>query len=204
MQFEANSTSTAPHASTSPRSVPAIAGQAFRHIDHVTYSVRYANADAWITRWRAVGFREHVRLQTYVSPATHIALVAGAGGEYPWETMTGLSCSEDPESPINKFIDQFGEGPQHIAYNIHPEADMDLLLEQLVAAGWNFMTPVLTYKNDDGACLRQIFTAPTCKNGPFMELVQRLADPQGRPYDGFDTQNIENLYAALTAHSQSL
>ncbi len=195
MKFD---TSNQPHAA-----LPGIGAEVLRHIDHVTYAVRFANADAWIARWRAVGFREHVRVHTYKSPATHIALVAGAGGEYPWETMTGLSISEDPASPINTFIDKFGEGPQHIAYNIHPSADMDLLLEQLSAAGWKFMTPVLTYQNDHGARLRQIFSAPTCKDGPFMELVQRLTDPQGRPFDGFDTENIENLYAALTAHSNA-
>ena len=98
--------------------------KSIRHIDHVTYVAALDNEEAFINRWRALGFHEHVRLDCERFPATHIALVSGNTAEFPWATMTGLSISEDPASPINEFVRRHGENVQHVAYNIDPEVDM--------------------------------------------------------------------------------
>ncbi len=175
-----------------------------RHIDHVTYVSAFESEERFLSQWKIFGFEELVRLQTRKYPASHIALVSGKTAEYPWETMTGLSVSPDPESPVNEFVRRYGEGVQHIAYNIHPQADMESLHVELKGLGWDFMTPVLTYKDTSGARLRQMFVAPASPYGPFLELVQRLLGPEGEAYNGFDVQNIENLYQAYDDYSQWL
>lgn len=178
--------------------------KAIRHIDHVTYVSAHESEERFLNQWKIFGFEELVRLQTHKYPASHIALVSGKTAEYPWETMTGLSVSPDPESPVNEFVRRYGEGMQHIAYNIHPEADMDALHIELKGMGWEFMTPVLTYKDGSGARLRQMFVAPQSPYGTFVELVQRLLGPEGAAYNGFDVQNIEDLYRAYDEYSQWL
>jgi 4-hydroxyphenylpyruvate dioxygenase-like putative hemolysin len=177
---------------------------AIRHIDHVTYVSAFESETRFLNQWKIFGFDELVRLQTLRFPASHIALVSGKTEEYPWETMTGLSVSEDPESPVNEFVRRYGEGVQHVAYNIHPQADMEALHRELVAQGWSFMTPVLTYKEGSGARLRQMFVAPQAPYGPFVELVQRLLGPEGAAYNGFDVQNIDDLYQYYADYSRWL
>uniref|UniRef100_A0A0C1R1W1 VOC domain-containing protein n=1 Tax=Tolypothrix bouteillei VB521301 TaxID=1479485 RepID=A0A0C1R1W1_9CYAN len=109
--------------------------QSIRHIDHITYIASVEDEHRFLTKWNLLGFNEHMRLKTVRFPATHIALVSGISAEYPWATMTGLSVSEDPNSPINKFINLYGEGIQHTAYNIDPEADMEELHHQMEELG---------------------------------------------------------------------
>ncbi len=178
--------------------------KSIRHIDHITYVAAFANERSFIQRWTSLGFREHVRLHCSRWPATHIALVSGMTAEYPWATMTGLSVSEDPNSPVNQFVKRYGESIQHTAYNIDPEVDMEALHIEMKKLGWNFMTPVLTYKGEGGAKLRQMFIAPQVPYGVFVEFVQRLAGPDGAAFDGFDTSNIDDLYQCYADYSKSM
>ncbi len=181
-----------------------IASLAIRHIDHVTYVAAPTQATQFIARWQALGFREHMRVHTAHYPAQHIALVSGVSADHPWATMTGLSISDDADSPINQFIRRYGEGIQHTAYNIDPHVDMDDLHLELRHRGWNFLTPVLTYRDSGGAHLKQLFIAPTVPYGSFVELVQRLPGPNGKPYDAFDTENIDELYRHYADFSRFL
>jgi hypothetical protein len=171
------------------------------HIDHITYAVAPANAAKQATRWGLLGFHEHVRLRTRKFPATHVALVSGHGQLSPWAIMTGMSVSEDPASPINEFIRRYGEGVQHTAYNIDPLVDMEALHAQMQGQGVDFMTRVLTHTDGGGARLRQMFIAPTRPYGSFLEFIQRLPGPDGNVFDGFDVENIEDLYACYADYS---
>src|SRR5262245_20391914 len=151
-----------------------------RHIDHVTYAGARENEAAFLKSWSMLGFRELVRLSTVRSPATHIALVSGMTEGQPWATMTGLSISEDPRSPINEYVRRYGEGIQHVAYNIDPEVDLEELYVAMQRIGWNFMTPVLHYVDSAGAKLRQMFSAPAVPYGPFVEFAQRFPGADGQ------------------------
>ncbi|MCP5468395.1 MAG: hypothetical protein H7A32_03915 [Deltaproteobacteria bacterium] len=175
--------------------------KSIQHIDHITFVDNYKNEQTFIERWKMLGFSELSRWHTDDFPAIHIALTSGQTPSFPWATMTGLSVSQDPHSSINEFIHRYGPGMQHVAYNIDPESDMEILQEELKKLGWNFMTPVLTYKDHVGSRLRQTFTAPTSPHGTFIELVQRIPGPDGSPYAGFDTQNIDDLYRAYYDYS---
>ena len=175
-----------------------------RHIDHVTYVAAWEKEESFINTWASLGFHEHVRVFTDRHPATHIALVAGMTPEYPWATMTGLSISQDPDSPVNEFVRRYGPGVQHVAYNVDPKADMEEVYANMKEIGWNFMTPVLTFHDKSGATLRQAFIAPNIPYGPFVEFIQRLPGPDGKPFDGFDMMNIEELYDHYADFSRRL
>ncbi|MBD3167392.1 hypothetical protein GF324_12395 [bacterium] len=175
-----------------------------RHIDHITYAAHHTDEEAFIGTWGKLGFKEHVRVFTIRHPASHIALVSGVSEEYPWATMTGLSISEEEDSAINEMVRRYGAGVQHVAYNIDPREEMDEVHGKLKSYGWNLMTPVLTYEDNNGARLKQIFVAPTIPFGPFVEFIQRLEGENGKAFDGFDQENIDNLYDHYSDYSRSL
>lgn len=177
---------------------------AVRRIDHVTYVTGPENEASFIASWNALGFRERNRLHTKRYPAAHIVLADEPTETDAWQTMTGLSVSQDAGSPINEFVRRYGTGVQHVAYAIRPESDMDRLYSLLKMCGWRFITPLLDYVDDDEARLRQIFVAPALPYGPFIELVQRLPGKGGKPFDNFDITNIDNLYAGYDEFSRSM
>lgn len=159
-----------------------------KHIDHITYAISAHNEKREISNWKFL--KELVRLNTIKYPAIHIALTSAVNS---WEIMTGLSVSEDSKSPINEFIKRYGEGVQHIAYSVDPNVDMEEFCNNLPNT-WDFMTPVLSYSDNNGAKLKQIFTKPSKPFGTFKELVQRLPNENGQPFNGFDIENIDELY----------
>jgi len=175
-----------------------------RHIDHITYVDSLGREKEFIATWARLGFHEHVRVFTQRHPASHIALVAGSSPEYPWATMTGLSISEDENSPINESVRRYGPGVQHVAYNIDPRVEMAEVHERMTKHGWNFMTNVLTYQDDNKARLRQMFVAPSTPYGTFVEFIQRLPGSEGKAYDGFDINNIDGLYDHYIDYSKFL
>ncbi|MBZ0266355.1 hypothetical protein K8I28_16990 [bacterium] len=175
-----------------------------RHVDHITYVAAADQERNFIETWEKLGFKESWRGGCERYPATHIALIAGMSDEFPWATMTGLSVSDDPESPINEFVRRYGPGVQHVAYNLGPESDMDEVYENMREMGWDLMTPVLTYHDKNGGKLRQMFIAPTIPFGPFVEFIQRLPGKDGKPYDGFDQMNIDDLYEHYDEISKQL
>jgi 4-hydroxyphenylpyruvate dioxygenase-like putative hemolysin len=177
---------------------------AVRRIDHVTYVTGPGNEAAFIASWNALGFRERNRLHTKRYPAAHIVLADEGSGTDPWQTMTGLSVSSDPQSPVNEFVNRYGTGVQHVAYIIRADVDMDDLYVSLKNRGWNFLTQPLSYIDANQAKMRQIFVAPTVPYGPFVELVQRLPGVDGKTYDDFDVSNIDSLYAAYDEFSRQM
>lgn len=186
------------------KEMPSSVLKSLRHIDHITYVAAFESEKPFIDRWTQLGFHEHVRVFTKRYPATHIALVSGSTPEYPWATMTGLSVSEDPNSPVNEFVRRYGESVQHCAYNIDPQVDFDELHQEMKQKGWNFMTPVLTYEDNAGALLRQMFIQPNLPYGVFLEFIQRLPNKDGKAFDGFNTMNIDDLYEGYDDYSKFL
>lgn len=184
--------------------LPVSLKSAIRRIDHVTYVTAAENESAFIASWQALGFQELNRLHTERYPAAHIVLAAEPTAADAWTTMTGLSVSPDPKSPINEFVRRYGTGVQHVAYAIHTDVDMEAMYELMQASGWRFITPLLDYTDANEARLRQTFVAPTLPYGPFVEFVQRLPGKNGQVFENFEVDNIDDLYAGYDAYSQRL
>ena len=171
-------------------------------LDHATFVCRPTELEAFTSFWGERGFRLQGEWQTRRHPARHIAYVRGATPGYPWEEMIGVSVSDEPDSPINRFLSDEPSGPggvrlelQHVAMNVAESADIDELRGELEAHGLSFMTPVLRYDDDNGAGLRQLFTSTDGRF--FVEFVQRITGRSGEPFGGFDPGIIDDLYDAL-------
>jgi hypothetical protein len=177
--------------------------------DHATFVVPYADKELFIARWTAQGLKPMPAIVTTEFPAEHIALVEKPGATRTCERMIGLSVSQDPQSSINKLCELAkAHGPkgalQHIAYSVAPATDFDSVRRELEEKGVVFMTPVLEYKDPNGACLRQMFVACKVPFGPFIEIIQRTPDTNGVPFQGFSASQIDNLYRYYMEYSLAL
>lgn len=174
-------------------------------IDHITFVCPLSERDAFLQRWESKGFSHHGTWQTNRYPADHIALISGKSEGYPWTDMVGLSVqrSERDNRPLRESVRPHErDQTQHIAFNVSPDADIEALYQRMTDSwGLDLMTPILRYTDDNGAGLRQWFTAPV--NGLFIEFVQRIPNARGEPYSGFDPDIIDDLYQALDAQLAS-
>ena len=170
-------------------------------IDHCTFVTAFRHTEMFLAHWAKRGFGPHGEWNTVRYPARHIALVRGRPAGFPWEEMVGLTVSDDPDNPIHRTMepmqDAFAQTHQlqHIAINVSPDADMDAIKARLEDHGVRFMTPVLSYDDDNGAGLRQMFTATLGRF--FVEFAQRIPNADGEPFSGFNTRIIDDLYEAL-------
>jgi hypothetical protein len=177
--------------------------------DHATFVVPYGDKETFTARRKAQGLTAMPAIVTEEFPAEHIAMVEKPGATRTCERMVGLSVSSDPSSPINKLC-ELGKGRgakgilQHIAYAVNPAADFNEVRRQLEEKGVVFMTPVLEYKDPNGAALRQMFVACEVPFGPFIEIIQRTPDENGVPFQGFHASQIDNLYRYYNDYSLKL
>ena len=174
---------------------------AVEKIDHITFVCSPEQRENFLERWQTRGFDHHGVWNTERFPANHIALIRGKTQGYPWSDMVGLSVRDPSPKLANPPLD-FSVKPaeqdqaQHIAFNIRADVDVEKLYQEMVTE-WqiDLMTPVLYYTHENGAGLRQWFTAPV--GGFFVEFVQRIPNQYGEPYSGFDPDIIDDLYQAL-------
>jgi hypothetical protein len=170
-------------------------------IDHCTFVTRFEHTEMFLDYWASQGFTPHGEWNTTRYPARHIALVRGRPAGFPWEEMVGLTVSDHPDSPIHRTMPPLPEPfdqthqLQHIAINVTHSADMHVIKTALEKQGIRFMTPVLSYDDGSGAGLRQMFTATD--GNFFVEFAQRIPNPAGEPFSGFNVDIIDDLYKAL-------
>jgi hypothetical protein len=174
--------------------------------DHATYVVPYADKQAFLEYWMRRGLKATIPILTEEFPAEHIALVERPGQTRTCEQMVGLSVSKDPNSPINKLCELMdARGPlgklQHIAYSVESTTEMTDVRKQLEDQGVVFMTPILEYRESNGAALRQMFVACKVPFGPFIEILQRTCGSDGIPFQGFHSRQIDALYRAYNTYS---
>lgn len=173
-------------------------------IDHVNYAVEARNERAFIETWNNLGFLELSRVHTQKYDGTHIALGSGRGKRLHWSLMNGLAVSENPASPINRFIERNGAGVLYTAYSVNPEADMDEMYERMRAWGWKLMTPVLTYEDSNGPRLREIYICPAKPYGPFIGFVQRLPGQFGVAFEAWDILMLDSLFDHYVETSENM
>lgn len=172
-------------------------------IDHLTFITPHAHVDHFLDHWQAKGFDFHGEWNTLRYPARHIALIRGGREGHPWEDMVGLSVSDQHRSPIERSLDNvelderaITHTLQHVALHVNKDADMETVHHKLSELRVPWMTDVLSYRDPNGAVLRQMFTRPT-DQGFFVEFAQRKPSADGKPYGGFDPNIIDDLYEAL-------
>lgn len=178
--------------------------------DHATFVAPYEHRDAFIMKWAQRGLTAMPAIVTKEFPAENIAMVERPGDTRTCERMIGLSVSTDPDSPINKLCELAGTDRsargvlQHIAYSVEPAADFQEVRRHLEEEGVRFMTPILGYEDPNGAALRQMFVACRVPFGPFVEIIQRVPDRHGVPFQGFNGDQIDALYHHYDNYSRQL
>jgi 4-hydroxyphenylpyruvate dioxygenase len=97
-----------------------------------------------------------------------------------------LNEGTNEASQITEFVRLHDEGVQHVALRV---SNLDAAVAQLRARGMEFITPVLTDRDDKGD-LRQIFSKPQF-GGMFFEFIERNG------CEGFGLGNVQTLYEAV-------
>ncbi|MES2825587.1 MAG: VOC family protein [Pseudomonadota bacterium] len=93
----------------------------------------------------------------------------------------------DPESQVNRYIEEYGSGVQHVAIEVD---DVEELTETLSQSGVKFATNII---RGDG--LIQRFTQRDENTGVMFEFIQRVTNTKG-----FDAGNIQQLFEQLEAN----
>lgn len=99
-----------------------------------------------------------------------------------------LIYSLNPGSQVDKYIQKYGPGVQHVAYQVD---DIDAAYHQLHEKGIKFSTTIL-----NGKGLKQVFTRRDPNTGMMHELIQRTEQ------HNFDEKNINQLFEQLEASEQ--
>lgn len=184
--------------------------------DHATFVAAADQEQAFRAYWAERGMGAMDPLVPTRYPARHIAFAADPDHVVACQDMIGLSVSDDPRSPINHAlrlhggwrVDERGEFAvgrlQHVALAVRPGFAIEDVRGQLEALGVRFMTPVLTFAdgNGSGAFLQQTFVACQVPYGPFVEIVKRGEGPNGEVFQGFNADQIDELYRHYDAYSR--
>ncbi len=178
--------------------------QTIENIDHIVHVTQIHKQQQQAKRWSKLGFMEHCRVQTTKYPALHIAFAKTSFSKNSSIKMMGLSVSKFQSSPINEFIRRYGEGVQHWAYSLNPDLSIKDIYEYLQENDWDFLTPILTYEDQQHAQLHQFYTKPFSAYGQFIEFIQRPYSPQGDRFNNFGTANIEDFYEYYADYSKYL
>jgi hypothetical protein len=101
------------------------------------------------------------------------------------------------QSQVNHFIENSGEGYQHIALRIEG-GSIDEYREITEKLGVNYITPILY---DDSSNLLQMFTGSLFRSsnpaaGPFIEINQRM-DLSEEDRTHFNHETVQGLYSSI-------
>lgn len=147
-------------------------------IDHIAIAVR--DLDEAILLYRDVfGFKLLNERSIHGTFSGMISAELDAGG-----FSIVLVQGTDPESQVNRYVNQYGPGVQHVAIEVD---DVQRVTDRLRASGLQFATDVIR-----GVDLIQIFTRRDDNSGMMFEFIERQLDAEG-----FETDNIQSLFNQL-------
>lgn len=154
----------------------------FNHVDHIAVAVLDLEEaiDYYV---KGFGYRLDCIRETKGKYSGMRSAVLFSG-----EFSIVLIYSLTPDSQVQRYIDRFGPGVQHMAYLVD---DINKAYEQLLDRGMKFSTTVL-----DAPGLRQVFTKRDPNTGMMHELIQRT--DQGN----FDEANVNQLFEQLEASNE--
>jgi methylmalonyl-CoA/ethylmalonyl-CoA epimerase len=145
-------------------------------IDHVAIAVKNIEESlSWYIN--KLGFSLIERRLTTGKKTSMQSAVLRAG-----EVIIVLVQGMEPDSQVNRFIDEFGEGVQHVALSV---SDIAQAIEKLTAAGGYAETGIL---QDQG--IKQTFLRRDPGSGVRIELIERRGG-------NFSDDSVQRLYLAM-------
>lgn len=149
----------------------------FRRIDHLAIAV--CNLEEAIAYYSdTLGMSLVERRSTSGKRTGMLSAVMDAGA---FKIVLIEGVGED--SQVSRFIQHFGQGVQHVAFEVE---DIEATAASLQKAGMSFSTSLLS-----GAGLKQIFSTRDPVSGMVYELIERVGE------DGFQDDNVNNLFLQL-------
>lgn len=146
-------------------------------IDHLAIAV--PDLEASIELYRRMGFQLTDQRRTSGEKTEMISAVLSAG-----PIIVVLVQGSAPGSQVNRYLEAFGPGIQHIAIEVR---DLDAVKRELVEAGVELSTTVI-----QGRGIRQLFTARDRESGMMYELIERQTN------DGdFTDESVQELFRQL-------
>jgi len=147
-------------------------------MDHVAIAVSdLTEAVRWYTQ--SLGFRLLEKRETRGEHTGMISAVMVAGS-----VVLVLVQGTEPESQVSRFIEKFGPGVQHIAFEV---IDLGQAVARLVEAGGALDTGII---QDRG--IRQAFLRRDAGSGVRVELIERKGGD-------FTDQSVHRLFRAFEA-----
>lgn len=157
-------------------------GQYAVKIDHVAIAVRDLEESIAFYQ-KLLGFQLVERRSTDGAQTGMVSAVLRAGA-----IIIVLVQGTSPDSQVNRYIEHFGPGVQHIAIEVR---DVRKLMSELSLSGVEFSTTLIEGRN-----IRQAFTARDRTSGMMYEFIERQTN------DGdFTDQSVAELFAQLESNN---
>lgn len=153
--------------------------EVYKRIDHVAIAV--LDLESAIALYQGVfGFKLTERRKTE-GQKTGMSSAVLEGKDYTIVLVKG----DNPESQVARYIENYGAGVQHVAFEVE---DIEDVVAQLTQKGLEFMTKII-----NGPGLRQIFSVRDANSGMMIELIQRTDN------HGFDDSSVNELFETMEA-----
>ena len=147
-------------------------------LDHIAIAVEdLGEAVSWYVE--KLGFKARDRRLTQGAHSAMLSAVLTAG-----KAVVVLVQGTSRESPITKFIEEFGPGVQHVAFAV---SNLDEAIQRLETARGAADTPVI---EDEG--IRQVFLRRDPGSGVRVELIERRGGD-------FSDETVGELFRAFEA-----
>jgi methylmalonyl-CoA/ethylmalonyl-CoA epimerase len=149
----------------------------FRRIDHLAIAV--ANLEAAVAFY--VGMLGMTMIERRETRGKHTGMLSAVldAGAFKIVLMEGVG----EQSQVSRFVENFGQGVQHVAFEVD---DVARTAESLAQAGMQFSTKLLA-----GPGLKQIFSTRDPVSGMMYELIERTGET------GFQDDNVNQLFQQL-------
>jgi 4-hydroxyphenylpyruvate dioxygenase-like putative hemolysin len=165
---------------TNTYELPTSAAEQFVRLDHIAVAVRdLASAERWFTR--TLGFRCVERRSVEGRKSGMVSAVMELGG-----VVVVLVQGTHPNSQVNRFVDNYGQGVQHVAFQVR---DLDSVVNRLRAQDLDFSTGVVEKPG-----LRQAFSRRNAETGLMLEFIER------GQFEGFNDDNVQSLFLSMEAN----
>ncbi len=146
-------------------------------IDHIAIAV--PDLEASIAFYQKLGFTQVRRRRTAGDATEMVSAVLQAGA-----IIVVLVQGTAPGSQVSRYIDNYGPGVQHIAFEVR---DVEKLMHELKDVGVEFSTTLI-----QGCEIRQAFTARDRGSGMMYEFIERQTN------DGdFTDESVQDLFEQL-------
>lgn len=152
-------------------------GAMYKRIDHIAIAVNDLNAAIFYYR-NILGFELTEQRETKGNKSGMLSAVMSSSG-----FNIVLVQGTEPESQVSRYIDAYGMGVQHVAFEVDA---IEVVIDELEKRGIVFATGIISSPG-----LKQIFSERDSSSGMMIELIERC------DHNGFEDKSVQELFDQL-------